>query len=145
MAELDKVVDSYAMGRTEVETERLIRQARLFALPLRRLFEDAGLAPGMRVLDLGSGAGDVALAAAELVGPSGSVVAVDMNPFILDRARARAREAELTNVSFHVCDLRDGVEAEGDFDAVVGRYILLYLDEPAAVLRSCVRRLRPGG
>jgi ubiquinone/menaquinone biosynthesis C-methylase UbiE len=133
------------MGRTAAETQRLIEQAALFALPLRRLLEDAGLAPGMRVLDLGGGAGDVALAAAERVGPSGSVVGVDMNAAILETARARAQAAGLANVSFQVADLRDGVEVAGELDALVGRYVLMYLAEPAAVLRRLVCRLRPGG
>ena len=72
--------DTYAMGRTEAEEQRLQRQAALYAPATRRLFEAAGIGPGMKVLDLGSGAGDVALLAAELVGPTGHVVGVDMNP-----------------------------------------------------------------
>ncbi len=61
--------DAYAMGRSEAETERLIRQSGLYAPFTWRLFEQAGLGPGMRVLDVGTGAGDVALIAAEMVGP----------------------------------------------------------------------------
>jgi ubiquinone/menaquinone biosynthesis C-methylase UbiE len=145
MAGSYKAEDTYPMGRSKAETERLIEQAGLFALPLRRLFEDAGLAPGMRVLDLGSGAGDVAMAAAELVGPSGEVVGVDMNAAILETARARTGAAGYANVHFLAGDLRDGVEVAGEFDALVGRYVLLYLEDPAAMLRPFVRRLRPGG
>jgi SAM-dependent methyltransferase len=141
----DRVEDTYAMGRSEAETERLIEQARLFAGPLRRLFEDAGLAPGMRVLDLGSGAGDVAMAAAELVGPGGSVLGLDMNPQILETAHRRAEAAGFSNVSFRVADLREAADIEGDFDALIGRYVLIYLPEPAEVLRALGRRLRPGG
>ncbi len=62
---------TYTMGRTEAETDRLIRQSRLYDRATRRLFEDAGLSPGMKVLDVGTGAGDVALLAADLVGPAG--------------------------------------------------------------------------
>jgi SAM-dependent methyltransferase len=137
--------DNYPPGRSEVETRRLIRQAEIYDLPLRRLFADAGLAPGMRVLDLGSGAGDVALTAAALVGPTGSVLGVDMNPAILQTARARAHAAGLANVAFVAGDLGAGFEPEGEFDALVGRVVLMYISEPAAALRRLVRRLRPGG
>src|SRR5690349_14633742 len=122
--------DTYAMGRSEAETERLIRQARMLDLPLRRRFEDAGIVPGMRVLDIGGGAGDVAMTAAEFVGPSGAVVGLDMTPSILETARARARSAGLANVSFVATDMTSGVALEGPFDAIVGRAILVYLDNP---------------
>ena len=71
---------AYVVGRSEGEARRLERQAELFELPTRRLFEAAGISSGMKVLDLGSGAGDVAFLAAELVGPTGRVVGVDLDP-----------------------------------------------------------------
>jgi protein-L-isoaspartate O-methyltransferase len=74
------VGDAYAMGRSEAGTDRLIRQSGFYAPFTQRLFEQAGLGPGIRVLDVGTGAGDVALMAAEMVGASGSVVGVDHNP-----------------------------------------------------------------
>ena len=60
---------TYLMGRSEAETRRLMAQHRLYGPFTRRLLEDAGIEEGMKVLDVGSGAGDVALLAAELVGP----------------------------------------------------------------------------
>jgi|SRR5829696_995940 len=89
------------MGRSEAETRRLIAQHQLYSRFTRRLLEDAGIAEGMKVLDVGSGAGDVALLAAELVGPTGSVVGVDQDAGVLDTARARAEASGRTNVSFH--------------------------------------------
>jgi cyclopropane fatty-acyl-phospholipid synthase-like methyltransferase len=81
----------YVLGRTAEETERLQAQA-VFVQPFtERLFRDAGIDRGMKVLDLGSGAGDVALLAARLVGSEGEVVGIDSNPSILETARARAR------------------------------------------------------
>ena len=64
----------YTMGRSEGETERLIQQSQLYEAVTLRFFQEAGLVSGMRVLDVGSGAGDVAMAAAELVGAEGEVV-----------------------------------------------------------------------
>jgi SAM-dependent methyltransferase len=99
----------------------------------------------MRVLDVSSGAGDVAIAAARLVGPTGSVVGVDLNAEILGTARERAREAGLINVTFVNGDLREDLPLDGEFDAVVGRFVLTHLAEPGPALRRLVQHLRPGG
>lgn len=98
----------------------------------------------MKVLDLGSGAGDVALLAADLVGPRGHVVGVDVNADILDTARARATSAGWTNVTFVAGDVRE-LPFDRDFDAVVGRWVLMHLPDPLAMLRHLVTRLRVGG
>jgi ubiquinone/menaquinone biosynthesis C-methylase UbiE len=135
---------TYTMGRTGAETERLIRQAGLYDRSTRRLLEDAGLGPGMRVLDVGSGAGDVALLAAGLVGPEGAVLGVDVNPDVLATARRRARAAGYRNVTFQEGDFRTAA-LPGDLDAVVGRLVLMYVGDPEAALRALVRRVRPGG
>ena len=135
---------TYLMGRAAAENARLIRQGQFLNPGTRRLLRDAGLAAGMRVLDLGSGAGDVALEAADLVGPTGSVVGIDADPGVLQVARARAEAAGLVNVTFVAGDLREGGPA-GPFDAVVGRLVLMYVPEPAAMLRRLAGLVRPGG
>jgi ubiquinone/menaquinone biosynthesis C-methylase UbiE len=135
---------TYLMGRNEVETRRLMAQHRLYGPFTRRLLDDAGIREGMKVLDVGSGAGDVALLAAELVGPTGSVVGVDQDTEVLETASARAEASGLTNISFHAGDLHDGVP-DGNFDAVVGRLVLLYVPDPAETLRNLLKRLKPGG
>ena len=78
----------YVVG--DGERERLQDQATLLNPFTRYLFEDAGIGPGMRVLDVGSGMGDVALLAAEMVGPTGAVAGVDKNHDVLVAARQRA-------------------------------------------------------
>jgi SAM-dependent methyltransferase len=115
-------------------------------LPItRRFLQEAGIAAGMKVLDVGSGAGDVALLLADLVSPSGTVVGVDRNPVILHTARARVQAAGRSNVSFVVDDLAT-LMLDTDFDAVVGRFVLQHLfTDPAVVLRKLIRHLRPGG
>jgi len=96
------------------------------------------------VLEVGSGAGDVAMLAAELVGPSCTVIGVENNPAILEIARARAQAARLTQVSFVESDLT-ALVLDDTFDAVVGRYILQHLRDPVLALHRLVRQLRPGG
>jgi SAM-dependent methyltransferase len=135
---------TYLLGHSEAETRRLVQQARFLNPATRRCFAAAGIGDGMRVLDAGSGAGDVALVAAELVGPRGAVVGVDQDPGVLAVARARAEAAGLSNVTFLQDDLC-AVTPPGAFDAVVGRLVLAHNPDPLAVLRALVRHLRPGG
>ena len=134
----------YTPGRSDEETQRLIEQSRLFEPITRRFLKSAGIRSGMRVLDIGSGAGDVALAVADLVGPAGEVVGVDMNPEILETARERVEAAGHENVAFHAGDIQT-LDPGDDFDALVGRLVLMYLPDPAAVLKQLIRRLRSGG
>ena len=134
----------YTMGRSDAETERLIEQAQLYDDITRRFFVRSGITKGMKVLDVGSGAGDVALTLSEFVGPEGEVVGVDVNPDILKTAQERVDEAGFSNVEFIVGDTRT-VELPTDFDAVVGRLVLMYIGDPAAALQRLATCLRPGG
>ncbi len=134
----------YALGNTDAEHERLIWQGARVAPITERLFREAGIGPGQRVLDLGSGVGDVAILAARLVGPSGEVVGIERDLRSIARARARVAEAGLRNVSFTQTDVSQIPDSE-PFDAVVGRFILMWLPDPVAALRSLSRLVRPGG
>lgn len=134
----------YTLGSTAAEHERLIRQAAILAPYTERFFREAGVGPGQHVLDIGSGVGDVALLAAKIVGPSGEVVGVERDSGTIARARARVAEAGLRNVSFTQSDVSD-LPAGKPFDAVIGRFILMFLPDPQAVLHSLARLVRPGG
>jgi len=134
----------YALGSAEAEQERLIRQAARLAPLTERLFREAGIAAGQRVLDLGSGVGDVAMLVASLVGPEGEVVAVERDARSIERARTRVFEAGLRNVTFMHCDANQ-ITSDRPFDAAVGRLILEFVPDPVVVLRSLSRLVRPGG
>lgn len=134
----------YVLGHADHEIDRLKAQARIMEPITRGFFVDAGIARGMRVLDVGCGAGDVSFLAAELVGDSGEVVGADLVPEAVESARARAEERSLRNVSFRVGDPAE-MAAEPPFDAVLGRYVLQFQRDPAAMLRKLAARVRPGG
>ena len=138
---------SYVLGGTGHEHERLIRQARIFNPFTERLFRNAGVARGQRVLDIGSGVGDIAMLVAGLVGPTGEVVGVERDANTLTKARSRVAAAQLRNVSFVEADVSQiASEVKGKpFDAVVGRLILEFLPDPGAVLHSLSELVRPGG
>lgn len=131
----------FASGTDE---ERRLRDHSTVLDPITdRLLTDAGLEPGMRVLELGSGMGNVALVAARHVGPEGRVVGVDRDPDSV--ARARRLAADHGNVEFREGDLYDLDGIGGEFDAVVGRLVLAHLPDPVVALRIAAERVRPGG
>src|SRR5215813_710535 len=134
----------YPLGHTDAEHERLIRQAAQVAPITERFFREAGIRPGQRVLDLGSGVGDVAMLVARLVGPSGEVVAVERDRNSIAKASARVIEAGFHNVIFKESNVNEILD-EKPFDAAVGRFILMYLPDPVATLRSISQVVRPGG
>src|SRR5215469_1458428 len=140
----DSREQDYLLGSSDAEHERLIHQAARLAPVTEQFFRDAGIGAGQRVLDLGAGVGDVAMLAARLVGPSGQVVALERDERSIDRARKRASAAGLCNLEFvqgEITGFVDGIL----FDAAVGRYILQFLPDPVAVLRSVAGQVRPGG
>ncbi|MEX3104840.1 cyclopropane-fatty-acyl-phospholipid synthase family protein, partial [Streptomyces sp. ST1020] len=136
---------TYLLGHSESERRRLALQDAAVSPFTERALRAAGVRPGASVLDIGSGPGDVALLAARLVGPTGRVVGVERDPGSVRDARARAREAGLTgSVRYEAADLGDFTWPE-TFDVLVGRYILMYLPDPASVLRRLASLLKPGG
>jgi ubiquinone/menaquinone biosynthesis C-methylase UbiE len=135
---------TYVLGNDPQELERLDLQAARIEQPTRRLMQAAGIRPGLRVLDLGTGLGHVARIAGELVGPHGSVVGIDESGDALAVARARTESAGMRHVSFVEGDVRQWQAAE-PFDAVVGRLILFHLADPVAAVRHHRRHLRAGG
>ncbi|HXF71287.1 MAG TPA: class I SAM-dependent methyltransferase [Actinomycetota bacterium] len=144
MGATGRVDRAYALGSSEAEHERLTRQAALLEGITERLFREAGIGAGMRVLDVGCGAGDVAFLVAELVGRDGSVVGIDVDAAVLEVARGRAELLGLRNVTFVHGDLH-APPVDGVFDAVVGRLVLMHVPDPAAALRAVAAHVRPGG
>ncbi len=134
----------YALGHAEAELRRLTTQARLIDPITHRFLEAAGIGRGMHVLDVGSGAGDVALLCGELVGPKGKVVGTDVASAAIERAQARARSLGAGQISFTHGDPAE-LGFEQPFDAIVGRYVLQFMPDPANSLRRILRHLRPGG
>lgn len=136
---------NYTLGYSEGEFERLKLQSAFVGDLTEDVLRRAGLKKGAHVLDLGCGVGDVSLLAGNLVGPSGSVLGVDRSQDARKTAERRAvEEGQSRWVRFTSADLAAFVP-EREFDAIIGRLILMYLPDPAATLRHLVGSLRPGG
>lgn len=135
---------TYVLGHADVEVQRLLLQGRMYDDYTEHALRLAGLHPGMRVLDIGSGPGDVSFVAARLVGPTGSVLGVDAAPEMIDLARARVAEKGLSAMRFMQSAV-DAITLDEPVDAVIGRLILMHLPDPAATLRHLSTFVRPGG
>jgi ubiquinone/menaquinone biosynthesis C-methylase UbiE len=90
----------YILGHSDREIRRLMHQAAILRPITERLLRSAGIGRGMRVLDLGCGAGDVSMLAAKLVGRSGSVVGIDRSPEAIAFATERVQSAGLRHIDF---------------------------------------------
>lgn len=134
----------YVLGHADHELHRLRAQARFLEPVTRQFLREAGITRGMRVLDVGSGAGEVAFLAAELVGEAGVVLGTDKAPAAVAAATLAARERGLPNVRFREGDPAQ-MAFEERFDAVVGRYVLPFQADPSSMLRGIARHLVRGG
>jgi len=135
-------IANYALGHSPGEIRRLGLQAALLRPITMRLLQAAGASPGMRILDVGCGAGDVALLAAEFVGESGAIVGIDRSEAAILAARARAGTAK--NVHFLATSLDDNLDT-ASFDVVIGRYVLIFQDDVTSFVRASARLVKPGG
>ena len=132
------------LTHTNSELARLIEQASFFGDLTEHVLRLAGLAPGMRVLDIGCGTGDVSFLAARFVGPEGVVIGVDKSAEAIQLASQRAAAAGLTNVRFLTQDLSE-LTLDEPVDALIGRLVLMYFADPAVLLRRLSQFIRPGG
>lgn len=132
----------YLLGESQNEHSRLRDQSVVFDPLTRQLLIDAGITEGMSVLDIGTGAGAVAGLAADLVGPDGHVLAVDRDPSALDGARTLLGHRK--EIDFAEADL-SSLALDEEFDAIVGRTVLMHTRNPVEVLERLSDHLRAGG
>ena len=135
---------SYVLGYTDHERRRLALQATILNPLTRDFLLRAGLAPGMRVLDLGCGVGDVSFLAAQIVGPQGHVTGLDIDGQALAIARAFLAEAQLTHVDFEERPITEH-NPPHPYDAIIGRHILIHTPNPALIVQQAAAQVRPGG
>ena len=134
----------YILGHSTEEQQRLIAQASLYGSFTEKLLTQAGIRNGMRVLDIGCGVGDVSLLAARLVGAEGAVMGVDREEVAVEAARERAAALGVQNLTFVAGD-PEVLSFPRPFDAVIGRFVLMYQANPTALLSNLRAKLVPGG
>ena len=109
------------------------------------LLEALALQPGERVLDVGCGGGKPTIAAAQIVGSSGTAVGSDFSVPLIDLATRRAAEAGVDNVSFCVADVQHESPAGGPFQVVMSQFGVMFFDEPVAAFTNIHAHLEADG
>jgi ubiquinone/menaquinone biosynthesis C-methylase UbiE len=147
MVSVQHVKKEYCLGNSEAALLMLEKQGQFFSGLTRDLLVRAGIGPGMRVLDFGSGAGDVSILASELVGSNGEVVAIERDSNAIEHARLRIKNRKIHNIRFVQGDESVIPEIMGEkrLDALVGRNVLCHQPDPIATFCNLVNFVRPGG
>jgi len=135
---------SYPLQDTTSAVGFYAAQHEFFKRITRAALLEAGIRPGMRVLDVGCGGGDVVALLAEIAGPNGEITGIDVSGEAVAAARARLSGMGVTNVEFLQQDANTLSPTAG-FDAAVGRFVLMYAADPAGMIRTLSRSLKPGG
>jgi SAM-dependent methyltransferase len=118
---------------------------RRFAPVIDHVIELAHLQPGERVLDLGTGTGSVAMRAAALVAPGGSVTGIDLSPGMLLQAEARAEAAGVAGIHFREGSATAIPAADASADVLTASLCMMFVPDRATAAQECARVLRPGG
>src|SRR5216683_8128232 len=128
----------------EIWRQGAARRAQTLAVATERMFDAAGLVPGMRVLDVAAGTGDQSILAAQRVGASGSLLATDISASMLDVAAQAARDAGLSNVETHMVDASALDVPPDSFDAGICRFGLMFVPDLHQALTRIRQALKPG-
>ena len=121
------------------------RRERLTSLVTPELLGRAALAPGERVLEVGSGGGTATLAAAAAVAPDGTVTGADLSTPLVALAARRAEAAGVRNVRFVAVDAQSAALDGAPFDAALSQFGVMFFDEPVTAFANIRRHVRPGG
>lgn len=136
--------DHYALRGGRSGYDRLLVLARERWPDTEALLDRAGVGPGMTGIDLGCGGGAVTIELARRVGPSGRMVGLDRDGSVLELARQAAEGSGVRNIAFREGSMGEWREAS-TYDLVYSRFLLHHLSDPAAVVRTMWRSVRPGG
>ncbi len=135
----------YVLGTHDDEVARLGLQHRVWRPVVTECWRRAGLTTGWRVVDVGAGPGYATADLAEIVGPTGAVLAVERSARFLEVARERCQRRGVDNVEFREADLMEGSLGEIGFDAAWCRWVASFVSSPKKLIENIAGALRPGG
>jgi SAM-dependent methyltransferase len=135
----------YILGTGDVEIERLGLQHRVWRPHVLEAWRRAGITTGSRVVDVGAGPGYATVDLAEIVGPTGEIVAVERSGRFLRHARAACEARWLEQVRIHEQDVMAGPLPATGFDAAWCRWVACFVESPAKLVERIGDALRPGG
>ena len=118
---------------------------RFFPFCADKLVDYAKIKPGSKVLDIATGTGVVAMAAAQYLGNDGHVHAIDLSENMIHQAQTKLKHAGFDNVDFHIMDAQELEFKSNYFDIITCSYGLFFMPDMSAALKSWLRVLKPGG
>ncbi len=136
---------SYVIGTHDAEIERLGVQHRVWRPSVLEFWRLGGLTEGMTVIDAGCGPGHATLDLAEIVGPTGKVIALERSRRFLDALETLARARGLRNIEVVDADLTTFDWSSLSADLLWCRWVLAFVDEPLRIAREMTSAIRPGG
>lgn len=134
----------YVLGTGDAELARLGFQHQVWAGPTAGAWERAGFRPGARLLDVGCGPGYATFDLANLVGPTGHIVAVDVSARFIGYLEAERRRRRIEHIETRTEDLAALSVPAASVDGAFARWVFCYLPDPLAVVARVARALRPG-
>ena len=135
----------YVLGTHNEELERLGLQHRVWRPRMLDAWRRAGFTVGKTILDVGCGPGFAAMDLAEIVGPTGRVIALDRSRRFLDALAARCDRDHLTQVDARLIDLEETEWNIQNVEGAWGRWVFCFLRRPREVLARLTASLRRGG
>jgi ubiquinone/menaquinone biosynthesis C-methylase UbiE len=135
----------YVLGTHDEEIARLGLQHRVWRPTVLECWQKAGLSRGMKVIDVGAGPGFATLDLADIVGPTGEVLAAERSSRFLETAMTACAGRGITNVRFRSMDLMNGSLGVTGFDAAWCRWVACFVSSPATLMQRIADALRPGG
>jgi SAM-dependent methyltransferase len=134
----------YVLGTHNEELARLGLQHRVWRSVVLDCWQKAGITVGKRVLDVGAGPGYATVDLAEIVGPTGQVVALERSENFIRSMKEACRSRSLTNVDIHQLDLMTGELPDGDYDFSWCRWVMSFVNEPALLIEKLGNVMRTG-
>jgi SAM-dependent methyltransferase len=137
--------NEYILGTHDEEIARLGLQHRVWRPRVLDAWQRAGISTGQTVLDIGCGPGYATIDLAEIVGPSGTIVAVDKSERFLSVLDAARRQRGLTNISRYMLDLNEENLPSIQADAAWARWVFAFVRHPHELIKRAAYALKPGG
>jgi len=134
----------YVLGTHDEELERLGLQHRVWSSVVLDCWEKAGITVGKRVLDVGAGPGYATVDLAEIVGPTGEVVAIERSKNFVRAMKEACRVRSLTNVKIHELDLMTDELPKGDYDFAWCRWVVSFVNEPSLLIKKLAGAVQKG-
>ena len=141
----ERAEQEYVLGTNRDELLRLGLQHQLWSGYAADAWERAGFGPGKKLLDVGCGPGYASLDLAARVGTRGQVRAMDISDRFIRHLQSQARLRGLTNITASVGHVERLNLSDGGFDGAYARWVLCFVENPAAVVSGVARALKKGG